>query len=130
KDDVAIGVIDDASAVVVREEQVVELGEETRWSGRVRVGEGSIADIEQLTTALVPKHSQLGAQALADVAERRQPRPRRDVRDGRWTEGFKVAPDEGLNRRLGVDRVLQPEFRRRPGGLGAPAPDPARWHLD
>ena len=122
--------IDHTSPVVVTDQDVVVFRKEARWRLGLRVGEGTIRDIEQLAAPLVLKRPHFRAKPLDDAAKSRQPRPRRDVRDGGGTEGLEIAQDQSIQRRVGIERTPKPVLGGRPGRLGALAPDAARRYLD
>ena len=61
KDHVAVGVIDDAGAVVMADQYVVVLRQEPRWGGRIRIWQRPIRNVEEFAATLVLKRSQLRA---------------------------------------------------------------------
>src|SRR5438067_5011663 len=93
---VSVGMIDHTSPVIVTDQDVVVFREEARWRRRLRVGEGTIRDIEQLAAPLVLKRPQFRAKPFDDAAKSGQPRPRRDVRDGGGTGGLEIAQDQPI----------------------------------
>src|SRR3989475_4087386 len=70
---VAEGVIDHAGPVIVADQDVVVFGKEAWWRRCLRIGEGTIWNIEQLATPLVLKRSQVRAESLDDAAKAREP---------------------------------------------------------
>lgn len=60
---------DDAGAVGVGEEQVVELGQEARRGRGVRVGARRVGEVEEFGAAGVPEGDETGAQPLEGVPE-------------------------------------------------------------
>ena len=121
---------DDPRAVVVGEERVVEVGQESGRRRRVRVGERPVGEVEQLTAILVPARAQARPQRFDHLAQLRQPGPRLHVPNSGGTERAEVAKDHVLRRGVGLELTREPRFRRRMSGLPAGAPDTPRRHLD
>ncbi len=119
----------DPRAVVVRQEDVVVLREETDRRREVGVGERAVLDVEELAAGVVAEGPQSGPQALHDLAQAGEPRPGPDVRGARRSEGPQVAQDEGIDRRR-RRRPARPRLERRVHGPALPPPQAARRDLD
>ncbi len=124
------GVGDDPAPVVVREGDVVVLGQEPRRRRRVRVGARCIGQVEELAAGLVAERPELRSEPLDDLPQAGQPRPRPDVRDGRRTECREIAEDGLVECGIRTERPRQPGLERRPGRSTRPAPDASRRQLD
>ncbi len=112
------------------EHDVVVLGQEAHRHGRVGIGQQAVGHVEQLTPALVAEAAQLRAQALEHRPQAGEARPVARVGHAGRAEGGQVAQHERVQRGLGVELGAEPALGRRPGGLTALAPEPARRHLD
>src|SRR5215208_2570029 len=82
---------DNAGAIGVREDQVVELGQEARRSRGVRVGQWGVGHIEEFFPALVAEDSKARPETFDHLAEPSQSRPGLYVLDGGRAERPKVA---------------------------------------
>ena len=98
----AIGVTDEAAAVVVREQDVVVLGQEAHRRGRVVRGVWRARQVEELTAALVPEGDELRPKPLDDGAQSGQAAPRRQrrrPRPGRTPRGTAARPSRSTDPR-------------------------------
>src|ERR671910_1613900 len=82
---------DDAGAIGVREDQVVELGQEARRSRGVRVGHWGAGHIEEFSPGLVVEDAKAPPETFDHLAEPSQSRPGLYVLDGSRAERPKVA---------------------------------------
>src|SRR5215207_1828369 len=82
---------DDAGAIGVREDQVVELGQEARRSRSVRVGHWGVGHIEEFFPALVAEDAKAPPETFDHLAEPAQARPGLYVLDGGRAERPEVA---------------------------------------
>src|SRR5688500_16442263 len=85
---------DHARTVRVGDEDVVELRQEARWSGRVGIREWSIEDVQQLGSVLRPEASQTRAETCDRLAQTGESRPTTDVRARCRTERGEVTKDD------------------------------------
>ena len=90
------------------------------YSGRKRGGAGvlgvgprRVGQVEQLAAALVAERPQLRAQAVDDLAQAGQARPRGDVGDRRRAERGEVAQHDVVDRRVGGERPAEPRLGGR-----------------
>jgi hypothetical protein len=90
---------DNAGAIGVREDQVVELGQQARRSRCVRVGQWGVGHIEEFFPALVAEGSKARPETFDHLAEPAQARPGLYVLDGGRAERPEVAQDRLLERR-------------------------------
>src|SRR5918994_1025147 len=82
---------DDAGAIGVREDEVVELGQEARRSRGVGVGHWCVGQVEELLPALVAEDAKARPDTFDHLAEPGQSRPGLYVLDGGRTERPEVA---------------------------------------
>ena len=101
------------------------VGAGTSGSGRSPSGTSSSS-----RPALVAERPQPRAQALDDLAEAGQPRPRGHVGGRRRAERGEVAQHHLVDRRLLDERAAEPRLGRRRRDLPAPSPQAPWRHLD
>src|SRR5215207_2771055 len=82
---------DDAGAIGVREDQVVELGQEAWRSRGVRVGHWCVGQVEEFFPTLVAEDAKARPDTFDHLAEPGQARPGLYVLDGGRAEGPEVA---------------------------------------
>ena len=80
--------------VHVREEEIVVLGQEADGSGCGGIAEQTVANVVELSTALVTVDAQVRPEAVDDRTHAAKPRPGADVRNGSGAERVEVADDE------------------------------------
>src|SRR5215210_7996587 len=92
-DYLAVVVGDDAGAISMGQDQVIELGQEA-WRGRsVRAGPRRVGQVEQFLAVLVAEGAQARPEPLGYLGEPGQARPGLYVRDGGRSERPEVAHD-------------------------------------
>ena len=121
---------DDPAAVLVPELDIVVGRQEARRGRRVRVGEQTVRDVEQLLAVLVAERSELRSQRLHVRFELRQPRPRLDVHHARRAERAQVAQDQVGRVGRGANVAPEPQASRREDRLATLAPHGAGRRLD
>ncbi len=105
---------EDAGAVIVRDEDVVELGQEPRRRRRVRIGQRAVRHVEELAAALVAERAELGSQPIEDLPDAGEAGPRPHVGRGGGTERREVAQHEVVGQRVGLGIAAEPVAHRRP----------------
>src|SRR5918993_1143731 len=95
----AILIGDEAGAICVGEDQVVEFGQEARRSRDVRVGHRGVGHIEEFFSALVTEDTEARPEPLDHLAESGQARPDLYILDGGRTESTEVTQHNILDRR-------------------------------
>src|SRR4051794_41173998 len=121
---------DDARPVGVREQHVVELGQEARRRGSVGRRTGGVGEVEELRAVLVFERDQAPPETVEDLGEAGEPAPDLGVLDGGGAERGEVADDQALERDRGAGRFAEPRLDRRVEGAAALAPDASRRWLD
>src|SRR5829696_916050 len=114
---------DDAGAIGVREDQVVELGQEARRSRSVRVGHWGVGHIEEFFPALVAEDAKAPPETFDHLAEPAQARPGLHVLDGGRAERPEVAQYRLLEGRGWVQGAPEPGLRCGVGGWPTLSPD-------
>src|SRR5829696_8020364 len=114
---------DDAGAIGVREDQVVELGQEARRSRCVRVGHWRVGHIEEFFPALVAEDAKAPPETFDHLAEPAQARPGLYVLDGGRPERPEVAQYRLLEGRGWVQGAPEPGLRCGVGGWPTLSPD-------
>jgi len=111
------------------EQHVVVLGQEPGRARHLRIRARRLGQVEQLSTPLVAKASELGPQAIEDLSEPGESRPGGGVGDERRAVGTEVAQHQIVDGRTDVHRAPQPSLDRRGGDGRRLAPHTSRRHL-
>ncbi len=78
----------------VDEEVGIPVRQESHRGGRIRIGQGSAGQVDQLTAPLVAIAHQLEVRAGRLHVRDADTGPGRDIAPGRWPEGAQVGSDE------------------------------------
>lgn len=120
----------DAAAVGVRQQEIVELGQEAGRGRGVLVGAGCVGQVEEFGAALVLEDEEPGPQAFEGGAELGEAAPGLHVPDGGGPEGAEVA-EHGLVEVGGLLRgAVEPPVGGGERDLAAAPPEAARGDLD
>src|SRR5207237_1889573 len=114
----------DARAVVVRQQDVVIVGEETDRSFDLGWWARRFGEVEQLASFLVAEYAQSRAKSLEHRLDR-EAGPCPHVRRRGRTERAQVSGDEVLFIECGAGRPAEPGLERREGHQATRAPDAA-----
>ena len=101
---------DQPTPVVVRQDGVVVLGQETGRSRRVGIGQRGVGQIVQLAPTFVAERAEFRPQSLGHLADAREAAPGGDVGVARRTERRQVAQHDVIDRRLGRGRSTEPRL--------------------
>lgn len=93
---------DDATAISMRQQQIVEVVEETRRRRRICIWAGRIRQVEQFFALLATERHQLRSQHVDNFAQAGQAGPALHIRDRGGPERGEVTPHQILQSQVGL----------------------------